>query len=281
MKAKTNRTAIIATVVILAAIIGLGLASYYISTSYVSMDINPSVEYSINMYDRVIDAKGVNEDGIRLLEEINIEELKNKSIDDALSMTIEEAVQEGYLEEEGAGVMISTEARNSNNASELAARLQESVKETVTKNNPNAEIVGEAVGLARVEEAHELGVTPGKLNLVEKLINSSDDPQSINKEEWLNKSVKEIMAKTNENKETNMDREQNMAEDEMNQEQNMHQEENIPSDVPGQASPQNDSAGQGSSSTQTPAQNSPSETPGQGSSNTQTPGNSQGGTGQN
>ena len=84
--------------------IGLGTSSYYLPTKYVSMDINPSVEYSVNMFNRVIDAEGVNEDGIRLLEQLNIKDLKNKRIEEALNMTIEEAVVEGYLSGEDAGL---------------------------------------------------------------------------------------------------------------------------------------------------------------------------------
>ncbi len=39
-----------------------------------------------------------------------------------------------------------------------------------------------------MEEAKELGTTPGKLNLIEKMIDSSDDPDSIDVEEWVDKS---------------------------------------------------------------------------------------------
>lgn len=51
-----------------------------------------------------------------------------------------------------------------------------------------------------VAEARELGVTPGKLNLVEKLQASATDIEDINVEEWLTKSVKEIMKETKANR---------------------------------------------------------------------------------
>lgn len=54
-----------------------------------------------------------------------------------------------------------------------------------------------AVGAKRVAEAQRLGVTPGKLNLVGKMIAYADNAENINKEEWLHKSVKDIMAETN------------------------------------------------------------------------------------
>jgi hypothetical protein len=77
--------------------------------------------------------------------------------------------------------------------------LKETAMSVVAANNSQALVIGEAVGLERVEEAKELGITPGKLNLIEKLIESSEDPESVTKEDWLDKSVKEIMEQTKEN----------------------------------------------------------------------------------
>jgi len=241
--------------------IGLGTSSYYLPTKYVSMDINPSVEYSVNMFNRVIDAEGVNEDGIRLLEQLNIKDLKNKRIEEALNMTIEEAVVEGYLSGEDAGVMISTAAQNSNNAIELAAKLQESVKAAVEKNNSSAIVYGEAVGLERVEEARELGVTPGKLVLVEKLIESSDDPENINKQEWLEMSVKDIVAKTNENKGNNK------PEDTPGKPEETPGQDNKPEDTPGKPE---ETPGQENKPEDTPGK--PEETPEQENKPEDTPG---------
>ena len=66
----------------------------------------------------------------------------------------------------------------------------------------------EAVGLARVLEAKELGVTPGKLNLVQKLIaidvddDIDDDAQAL----WLEKPVKEINKAIRESKKAQQDK---------------------------------------------------------------------------
>lgn len=57
-----------------------------------------------------------------------------------------------------------------------------------------------SVGLDRVQQARTLGTTPGKLNLVQKLQASSQAPDDINLEEWLNKPVKEIMKAIKQNK---------------------------------------------------------------------------------
>src|SRR5665647_1597296 len=44
-------------------VVGAGFLTYYTPSTYVSFDVNPSIEYTVNMYDRVISVKGVNDDG--------------------------------------------------------------------------------------------------------------------------------------------------------------------------------------------------------------------------
>ena len=52
----------IAAIASIAAVIALGAGSafaYYTPVSYVSLDVNPSVEYAVNMFDQVIGVDGV------------------------------------------------------------------------------------------------------------------------------------------------------------------------------------------------------------------------------
>ncbi len=273
MKIMTIKTAITVAAASLLLAMGLGTSSYYLPTRYVSVDINPSIEYSINMYDRVIDVNGVNQDGEHILEELNIKSLKNKKIEDAVSMTISEAAKEGYLQSEGSGIMIATAAKNNNNAEELAAMLKETVMAVVAANNSNALVMGEAVGLERVEEAKELGITPGKLNLIEKLIESSEDPESIDKEDWLDKSVKEIMELTKENTDKGEENKPSETPGQDNKPSETPGQDNKPSETPGQDNKPSETPGQDNRPSETPGQdNRPSETPGQDNRPSETPG---------
>ena len=55
------------------------------------------------------------------------------------------------------------------------------------------------VGLDQVKEAHKLGVTPGKLDLAEKLSDNAQSPDDADLQKWLNKPVPEILKKIREN----------------------------------------------------------------------------------
>lgn len=183
---------------------GTGLLTYSIPSAYVSLDVNPSVEYIVNMYDRVLSVRGLNEDGAEIIRELG--SLKNRPIETAVSMTVDEIAGLGYLAGEGAGVMIAASAGDPQRSGVLAAKLEDAANETLEANNLDRTANAEAVGRERVEEARKLGVTPGKLNLVEKLKASAADPDSVDINDWLDRSVKDIMAQTNENRERNRER---------------------------------------------------------------------------
>lgn len=179
-------------------LLGAGAWAYYTPYSYVSLDVNPSIEYSVNRFDRVLSADAVNNDGIEILQKLS---LKNKTIDKAVKETVDEIAQKGYFEgTDPGGIVISTAGPNESDAQQLAQDLQTAAEEETKDAETPVEVEAISVGLARVQEARTLGTTPGKLNLVQKLQASSDTPDSIKVEDWLNKPVKEIMKAIKQNK---------------------------------------------------------------------------------
>lgn len=56
------------------AVVLLGAGTYNLPTAAIDIDINPSIELKINAFDKVIRAKGLNDDGRLLIEDM---ELKN------------------------------------------------------------------------------------------------------------------------------------------------------------------------------------------------------------
>lgn len=210
------------------AIIVLGSAgayAYYTPVSYVSLDVNPSVEYSVNRFDRVLKAKGVNEDGRQLIQDLN---LNGKSIDEAISQTVDTLIDDGYITDDGTGeIVIATSNDDPAKSEELASELKDTAAEKIAEQGKTANIEAMAVGKKRVDEAKDLGVTPGKLNLVEKLKKSSATPDEIDIQQWLNKPVKEIQAAIKKNTFEQKEQEKNKeTEQEKNQGTTQNKEKN-------------------------------------------------------
>lgn len=229
MKKQINFKKVIAFASVAACILamfGISAYAYYTPYTYVSLDVNPSIEYSVNRFDRVLSVTGVNDDGTEIINNIELDNLENKSIEDAISLTVDEISDAGYLDSNVGGVAITTSSDDMDSAGELAETLETVVNNSVEDNNHEATVIAQAVGANRVAEARELGVTPGKLNLVEKMLESAENADTINKEEWLHKSVKDIMAKTKEFKEINREKEKNEGEETKNQELNTNENMN-------------------------------------------------------
>lgn len=161
--------------------------------AYVSMDINPSVELGVNTFNEVVSAEAYNEDGKKVLEGTN---LIKTDVDKAVSTIITNAINDGYVKEDGtSGIEITTASDKEKVADKLEETVKEVVNKTLEDNEVDATVEAERVALQRRDEARKLGITPGKLNLIQRL--QELDP-AIKVEDYKSSSVKEIMKKTNE-----------------------------------------------------------------------------------
>jgi len=161
--------------------------------AYVSMDINPSVELGVNVFDNVVSVEAYNEDGKKILEGTD---LANTNIDDAVSTVISNAISEGYIKKDGSSAIeITTSTDKEKVATKLDESLKEVINETLNDNNVEAEVETEKVAIARRDEARQLGITSGKLNLIQKL-QALDS--AITVEDYKDSSVKDIQKKTKE-----------------------------------------------------------------------------------
>lgn len=193
-----KKIALALSAVIILSLGGGGYAYARTPLAYVSVDINPSVELGVNGFDKVVSAEAYNEDGRKVLENTN---LINFNINNAVSSVISNAISYGYIKEDGSSAIEVTTSTDKKN---IATKLDESLKETVDKtlenNNVDAEVETENVALARRDEAKQLGLTPGKLNLIEKL---QELDSTIKIEDYKDASIKSIVEKTNELKKSN------------------------------------------------------------------------------
>lgn len=191
LKKATKKTGWSAAAAVLLLLIGFGTWSFFSPYTYVSLDVNPSIEYSVNRYGLVLSAEAVNGDGEEILSGLN---LKFQNIDEALADTVNQIAEQGYFDGEDPGaIMIATSCKNAGTSDELCLRLQTRIREMERIQKCAVEVQGVSIGYDRVQEARDLGTTPGKINLIEKLIAGSADPDSISIEDYINMPIKDIM----------------------------------------------------------------------------------------
>lgn len=191
---KKNRYAKIAAIAAAFVLLfSISAYSYFAPYTYVSIDVNPSIEFSVNRFDRVISVKAVNDDGSEILSKAVVSKVNHKNITDAVIQTLKEVKEKGYFEDESQ-IVIATSNSNEEKALSLAKKIQ---KEALKEVDDTVTVETISVGLGRVKQAKEIGITPGKLNLIEKLKEVSGNPE-FDIKDWVDKSVKEIIKTTNE-----------------------------------------------------------------------------------
>ncbi|MBQ3372058.1 MAG: anti-sigma factor domain-containing protein [Oscillospiraceae bacterium] len=179
-----QRVAAIAASAVLILGAGGGGLAYAMPYGTVSMDVNPSIEYTINRFDRVLQVSGVNEDGQAVIEAIGKSRLLNKKIDDAVTATIFQLEEDGYLTGDEDAIVFSSGTGSEAHSVSLAASLEEQF-------SPRAEIYSVAVSREEIASAHEKGTTAGKMNLVGRL--AQESPEVFSEPDWIDRPVNELM----------------------------------------------------------------------------------------
>lgn len=169
-------------------LIGGGGVAYATPVSYMSLDINPSVELGVNVFGQVVSAEGYNEDGKTVLSEIKV---TGTNVTEAVNTVIDSAAEKGFIAEDGTTVVsLTAETDKDSTAAKLNEDAEAGVEEALVENGKSAEVRKDQVALARRDEARELGISPGKLNLIQKL--QAVDP-TVTVDQYKDAAVKDIM----------------------------------------------------------------------------------------
>lgn len=217
MKSRTrNLVAGIAAAVLITA--GGGTAyAYNNPVAEVSVDVNPSIVYTVNTFGDVIDAIASDEDGKPVLE---IVDWDGEDVEKVLNNTIKALKRQGYLNEDNwyeDGIVIGVSAKSADKEEQLIEgiqnRLEQIIFEDTAKKVDLDEEDGPVIGIgeervleaARLSEELKMEITPGKLNLIQKLDRSYESMGEEHStkaavEYWIDKPVKDIMAQIKENR---------------------------------------------------------------------------------
>lgn len=188
-----KRMWVIASSVAACAVLALcGYGYYRTPRNYISLDINPSLELGVNAFDRVVNIEAYNDDGQQLLTRI---QYRNLSVEQAVSLLVQQAAQQGFIAQDGSTVVAVTAESNSQTvAAALQSRGEQGVQQAMQAGGMAAVVYGDHMDLALRQEAHEEGISPGKLRLIQAL--QALDP-AITPEQYKGEKVTNIIAMAN------------------------------------------------------------------------------------
>jgi hypothetical protein len=177
---------------------GTYLALARLPYSYVSVDVNPSMEYTLNWFDRVLSLRAVNEDAKPIAQYLEENGALNQPIDKAVKMTIQKLSDMRYFEFDTENdVVIAVASYGLKDVISLSGTLKDSAGSALT--DYVLAVTAFQTGPEKVHEAQEYHTTAGKLSIVENLAQGGDGLAEKTKEEWLKKPVREILCHKNGN----------------------------------------------------------------------------------
>lgn len=170
--------------------------AYFTPYSYVSIDINPSFEFSINRFDRVLNVKAMNYDGERVADGIGVSGLRNKEIKEAVKTVIVELKNQGYIDyEKRVGIVVAASSKSQEKTDMLAEKLKAAVEKEITNTSGNKEVPFPSSddGSKDAPNAEEKPSKQKDIAKTEDIINKSDIKENDkyeNKEEKARKPEK-------------------------------------------------------------------------------------------
>lgn len=127
--------------------------------AYMSIDVNPSIELGINKNMQVVNLKGFNLDGKKIISHIG--EWKKQNVTEFTQVVLNEMKKEGYLKTHHS--MVISTVRTESPEEQIDKQLTEKIKQikeiAKEKNLKVTEINGTE---KEMEKAHQLGITTGK-----------------------------------------------------------------------------------------------------------------------
>lgn len=188
----------------LVLLLGAGGAAtaYAAPFSTVTLDVNPSLSYKLNAFDRVLSMDSYNDDGEEVVEQVKAE-VKGKKIEKAIAITLDALSQDAYITETEtpAVVTVSSTIRNSENVrKELVDSIEawnEAQLSDTAKKDAKGTVKPTAVVIDRrlKREARDKQVSPGKLYMAEQLNSMLPEDQQEDEDELMKQSVGDLQDK--------------------------------------------------------------------------------------
>ncbi|MBE3571959.1 MAG: anti-sigma factor domain-containing protein [Moorella humiferrea] len=176
-KASRRQVLMAAAAVILLLVLALPLARRAIVPSvpvvpayYVGIDINPSIELAVDGEERVLSARGLNEDGEKLLGAVA---LKNEKIAEAVTILTTEAIRQGYYLPDRKGTMVVTVSPVGGKAKEekdavdaLGQKVSERARNILRQAGVEAVVETAVIDPEIRSRAEAYGLSPGKYGIL-------------------------------------------------------------------------------------------------------------------
>ncbi|MCR5098896.1 MAG: MSCRAMM family adhesin SdrC [Lachnospiraceae bacterium] len=179
MPAKSRLSRIVAAVAAFTVVFtGGGTYAYLDATamSQISLDVNPSLEYELNHFDKIVSVRDENDDAREVVEQLYEEGVKGDTLTEALAKTEDILKDLGYLaEEDDPYILVSVCSGSQKKYAQLTAEIESQLSSEAYN------VTVYAISEENKKEADELGLSGGRYAVMksdeERLTASADDKE--------------------------------------------------------------------------------------------------------
>ena len=140
--------------------------------STVMFDVNPSVEIQVDKKDTITSAKALNVDGKKILEDMD---LKGSKLNIGVNAIVGSMYKNGYINELKNSILVTVDSKDNDHAASLEDRITKEINKYLKTYNIDSAILSQIYDLDDETErkAKEYGISEGKAELLEKIIESN------------------------------------------------------------------------------------------------------------
>lgn len=178
LRAKKRRKPILGNIVAAAAVLLLALQFGFYQNREISqqrvetvidLDVNPSIELSVNADDRIVDVLAVNADAASVMEDMDLKGTQTKV---AVNAIIGAMLSKGYLSEDANSILISVDNKDEQKSVEIQETLVQNIDDMLTACSVDAAILSQSVATddAVSKAAADYEISAGRMSLINKII---------------------------------------------------------------------------------------------------------------
>lgn len=152
--------------------IGFNVYSNNSVYSVVSLDVNPSIEIKTNKNNKVLDVSALNEDGQKVIGEMDF---KGSSLELTVNALIGSMLKNGYLSDIANSILISVDNNDPEKSAELQKQLTEEINALIKANSFDGAVLSQSVSHDKDIEtlAENYGITVGKAQLINQIVSQN------------------------------------------------------------------------------------------------------------
>lgn len=190
---------------------------YFTQTTLISIDVNPSIEISLNRFNKVISTKSMNQEGAEIL---SLVKLFNQDYSNAFNLIIDTEKKEGYFNK-NRNIVVSVFARDKKKQTATLDEIKAKTNTVIQSRTGSCEVEYHEVDEQTVEQAHEQGVSAGKYYYLKQLLSVAP---RIDIKKYTHHSIEQIKEQISECEEEHTGTQSGGHDDDKKEHDSMHEE---------------------------------------------------------